>query len=273
MAANNKAEATFLIYAFIGLERFNGGTDRAKLTTWSKLCNLFNVVALNLRLTLVVLPTLALSSWLHRPIATALAWAGLGWAVVSWGQTRPAPAPAFAYVRAEQGVLWWQIRNEPPLGQYYVETWKNQNWQAENVVAIAPDKNATYGQTLYFQSGLNRYRVRLDAPAVPSLVSSVVEFESPNEFIKVFPLNVADYLYFSKPVQYQITLATGQAVLKGYAKVVDCRPLSPGLYWVQFGNRREKFLKKQPLPSPLGAGQPNRHEKNHRGHRWLLGLR
>jgi hypothetical protein len=183
--------------------------------------------------------------WLRRSIFVGLAGAGLGWATFSWGQQPLAmPAPAFAYVRAEQSVLWWQTRNEPPSGQYYVETWKGQNWQTENVVTIEPEKKATYGQVLYFQAGLNRYRVRLQAPSVPTLVSSVVEFESPNEFVRVFPLNVTDYLYFSKPIQYQITQANGQLVLKGYAKLVDCRPLSPGLYWVQFDNRREKFLKK-----------------------------
>jgi hypothetical protein len=106
--------------------------------------------------------------------------------------------------------------------------------------------------TYYFQimphSGKNQIRVSQIDNTGDKRSSQAIFFHSGLPSPKISPTKVRDNLYFkasSKDVKtkFEVYDAYGNLLKVGFATMVDCRNLVSGVYFINFDNQTEKFIK------------------------------
>ena len=78
--------------------------------------------------------------------------------------------------------------------------------------------------------------------------SPETSFNSPSAVVKKSPTKVRDYIYFKanqKAVKSKFELydAFGNLLKVGFSDLVDCKNLVNGVYFINFDNTTEKFIK------------------------------
>jgi hypothetical protein len=171
------------------------------------------------------------------------------WAVLANDLSTPHPTDTgFRFVMVEiiNGELRWEVDGEVAQGQYRIETLLNNNWTTAQVVPANSLSRGSYAFRLSLVGSLAnipiKYRVAFTAPQSKELISPEVELLVGE--ITFYPVNVTDNLHFSQSIRYQIVTPAGQTMLKGSGTSVDCRQLAPGLYYLMFDSRKERFVKK-----------------------------
>jgi hypothetical protein len=151
----------------------------------------------------------------------------------------------FVFLNVDDHALHWQAKGEKKMGKYFVEKFEHNNWSMEQAVdgRGAPGGNE-YRLPVRHHAGNNRYRIKYLEVSGRSYYSDEVHIESAREVVDFYPKKVADKLSFTSAVDYEIRDAYGSKVLEGHGQTVDCASLKPGLYYVSFENRTEKFFKK-----------------------------
>jgi hypothetical protein len=147
------------------------------------------------------------------------------------------------------GKLVWESSLEKGKLPYVVEQYRWNKW-----VAIGElDSKGTEGNNKYeFQvsphSGKNLIRVAQFDYTGKGRYSSEVKFQSTVPLVSKKPTKVKDKIEFftsAKPVEtrYEIYDAYGNIVKKGVGSIVNCTNLVKGVYYINYDNINEKFIK------------------------------
>ena len=100
------------------------------------------------------------------------------------------------------------------------------------------------GVRLYYRAAQRSYVANMKVYTTRHLTSLAIAERIP---LNLFPNPAQDWLVMNPKLEgmpYTVLNAAGQTVQKGqYAGGIDLRALSPGLYWVQAGGARERFVK------------------------------
>jgi len=143
------------------------------------------------------------------------------------------------------GKLNWSTTGEKGKLPFIIEQFRWNKWVAigevEGVGTVGTNR---YEFTVLPHSGENKVRVVQIDHSGEKKASKDVSFKSNVAIITKTPAIVEDFITFSAETRYEIYDAYGNIVKKGVDKSVNCMNLLKGVYYVNFDNKNEKFVKK-----------------------------
>ena len=149
----------------------------------------------------------------------------------------------------QNGLLTWKTTDEHGKLPFIVEQFRWNKWVA---VGEVQGKGTPCQNSYEFQvtphSGENTIRVVQIDHSGAKKTSSQVKFTSSVDPVAKSPLKVKNVINFSsngQPVEtrYEIFDAYGSIVKKGVGSTVNCENLVKGIYYINFDNINEKFIK------------------------------
>jgi hypothetical protein len=147
------------------------------------------------------------------------------------------------------GDLTWTTTNESGKLNFLVEQYKWDKWvTVGEVMGEGKSGSNTYLLKLYPHSGKNEVRVSQVDNTLKKRSSKSYFFVSSNLPIVKSPTKVKDYITFKSngketETYFEVFDAYGNILKSGKATKVDCRNLLNGLYYLNFDNTTEKFIK------------------------------
>lgn len=148
------------------------------------------------------------------------------------------------------GKLQWQTKNEHGKLPYIVEQYRWNKWVAiGEVEGIGTEGLNKYEFKVSPHSGENTVRVVQIDHSGEKRASTQVKFKSSTPVIVKNPAIVKDVINFTAndaaaETRYEIYDAYGNIVKKGVGTSVNCANLLKGVYYINFDNINEKFVKK-----------------------------
>ena len=149
----------------------------------------------------------------------------------------------------ENGVLNWAAKNEQNILDYEIEKFKWGEWKSVGQVrGKGGVKVQSYTYKLPIHSGKNKIRVsQLDNTGVKN-TSKAIEFVSDIAPFTFIPSSVRDYIYFyhegkKAKTKFEVYDAFGNLLKIGSGRSVDCRNIVNGIYYINYDNKSEKFIK------------------------------
>lgn len=149
---------------------------------------------------------------------------------------------AFNSVNMEKRQLSWATKNEHARGRYFIERYEYSHWKILN--EIYSSGAGRYVQPITHNSGSNKYRIKYLDERGNAIYSDVLDYESDNKPITIYPKRVTDILYLSDSVYYQVLDKYGNEISKGVKKEVNLERLPSDVYYLNVDNRTYKFFKK-----------------------------
>lgn len=153
-------------------------------------------------------------------------------------------------INVSEDKLKWETTNENGKLPYIVEQYRWNKWVAVGEVdGIGTSGNNKYEFKVTPHSGENVFRVVQIDHSGEKRVSNQVKFSSKIATVVKSPAIVKDDIQFTSngtPVEtrYEIYDAYGNIVKKGVGSSVNCSNLLKGVYYINFDNINEKFVKK-----------------------------
>jgi hypothetical protein len=147
------------------------------------------------------------------------------------------------------GVIKWTTADEAGSLDFIIEQYRWNRWVEAGQVKGKGTKQAN---AYYFQitphSGKNQIRVSQIDNTGEKRSSQSVFFNSGLSSLKMSPAKVRDNLYFKvggkeAKTKFEVYDAYGNLLKVGFSTMVDCRNLVSGVYFINFDNQTEKFIK------------------------------
>ncbi|MCT4559980.1 MAG: hypothetical protein N4A41_01260 [Crocinitomicaceae bacterium] len=150
---------------------------------------------------------------------------------------------------SETGRLTWTTSGEKGKLPFVIEQYRWNKWVAVGEVqGKGTESENTYEFQVTPHSGENRIRVAQFDHTGKGRYSTEVKFDSALPPVSKSPAMVKDRIEFkanNQPVEtrYEIYDAYGNIVKKGVGSVVNCANLVKGVYYINYDNVNEKFIK------------------------------
>jgi hypothetical protein len=139
----------------------------------------------------------------------------------------------------------WSTKGEKLGDKIFIEQYLYNNWVTiKEVPAKGSASSNHYNFPSNNHSGLNKYRIRFVEKEGSSYYSKTVEIISSKPEVTFFPKRVANKIYLSRAVDYEIVDGYGNPLIKGKGSEIVCEKLPEGVYYLNVDNKTEKFLKK-----------------------------
>jgi hypothetical protein len=147
------------------------------------------------------------------------------------------------------GVIKWITAEEAGSLDFIIEQYRWNRWVD---VGQVKGKGTKQSNSYYFQitphSGKNQIRVSQIDNTGEKRSSQSVFFNSGLSSLKMSPAKVRDNLYFkvggkAAKTKFEVYDAYGNLLKVGFSTMVDCRNLVSGVYFINFDNQTEKFIK------------------------------
>lgn len=145
--------------------------------------------------------------------------------------------------------LIWNTINEQGVLDFRIEQFKWGRWvETGQVKGFGTKDRHSYSFQLNPHSGKNKVRVTQLDNSGEKRKSNELIFDSKQPKVKKTPSKVSDYIYFNSKgkqvkTNYEIYDAYGNLLKIGFSNKVDCTNLVNGIYFVNFDNVTEKFIK------------------------------
>ncbi len=148
-------------------------------------------------------------------------------------------------IKVANNTLSWITKNESGKLPFLVEQFRWNKWIR---IGEVDGKGGANGSTYQFEvtphSGENQFRVKqMDYTQKPN-ISKTARFRNNSEEIAVRELKIKETLQFTGETMYEIYDSYGNIVKKGYSSSVDCQSFKKGIYYVNYDNKTEQFVKK-----------------------------
>lgn len=147
-------------------------------------------------------------------------------------------------IHADSSKLEWVTTGELESGKFFVEKWTGKQWQPLVSLEARGAENSRYETAVQHQGGENRYRIKYLQNDGETFYSSVQRYEAGTEPLTFAPTRVSDKIYFNRETSYLVKDPKGKQVAKGFGKEISLGHLSPGLYYLTYGENSGKFYKK-----------------------------
>ena len=149
----------------------------------------------------------------------------------------------------KNAVLKWTTKNEGEVLDYHIEKFKWNNWVSVGQIrGKGNDSKNSYSYKVPLHSGENKIRVsQLDNSGEKRPSQALVYF-SETVPLTMGPSSVRDYLYFysedhKSKTRFEVFDAFGNLLKAGYSNNVDCKNIVNGIYYINYDNKTEKFIK------------------------------
>lgn len=149
----------------------------------------------------------------------------------------------------QNGLLKWTTTNEQAILDFSIEQYKWGRWvEVGQVKGRGTANQNTYQFQLSPHSGKNTVRVSQTDSSGKPRVSKSTSFTSNVAAVSFSPTKVQSTLYFKSKGQairtkFEIYDAYGNLLKTGYSTSVDCRNIVDGVYFINYDNKTEKFIK------------------------------
>lgn len=146
-------------------------------------------------------------------------------------------------------ILEWSTTRETGILDYDVEQYKWNNWVSIGQVRGKGGESLNkYFFKVPLHSGLNKFRVSQKDNSGEKRISKEVTQESKISEFSMSPTSVRDDIFFysngtRQKTRYEVWDAFGNILKVGYSDKVDCRNIVNGIYYMNYDNKTEKFLK------------------------------
>lgn len=151
---------------------------------------------------------------------------------------------------SDDGKLKWETTNENGKLPFTIEQYRWNKWvTVGEVQGIGTPNNNKYEFKVSPHSGENTVRVVQVDHSGEKRASDQVKFKSSVPVVTKSPSIVKDLISFAAngaavETRYEIYDAYGNIVKKGVGSSVNCSNLLKGVYYINFDNINEKFVKK-----------------------------
>jgi hypothetical protein len=146
---------------------------------------------------------------------------------------------------SKEGILDWKSNSETGKLSYVVEQFRWNKWiKIGEVEGKGVEAECNYSFQTTPHSGENQFRVKqVDYTGKPRY-SKPARFKCLDGEITFTPIKVKDYIDFTSESMFEIYDSYGNIVKKGFADKVDASNLSKGIYYLNYDNKTDKFVKK-----------------------------
>lgn len=144
--------------------------------------------------------------------------------------------------RIKADVIYWQINYAIPNSKFFIETFKWNKWTVLGELS-ANDSilNKIYIYKIDPHSGLNKIRIRSIDEKSNYTFSKQFSFQNSVSQI-TYSINQPSHLIdFSSSTSFEIFDATGNLILKGREKTINCKKLPKGNYFLNYDNEMTEF--------------------------------
>ena len=147
------------------------------------------------------------------------------------------------------GTINWTTADEAGSLDFIIEQYRWNRWvEAGQVKGKGTKQSNTYHFQITPHSGKNQIRVSQIDNSGQKRSSQSVFFNSGLSPLKMSPAKVRDNLYFKvggkeAKTKFEVYDAYGNLLKVGFSTMVDCRNLVSGVYFINFDNQTEKFIK------------------------------
>jgi hypothetical protein len=149
----------------------------------------------------------------------------------------------------KDGLLTWSTHNENAVLDYSIEQFKWGRWVEVGQVKGKGQKGINqYVFQLSPHSGKNTVRISQTDNSGKARVSPSTSFVSNVQVVTFSPAKVHQNLYFKAngkavKTKFEIYDAYGNILKAGFNHVVDCTNFVSGVYFINYDNKSEKFIK------------------------------
>ncbi|MCC7050190.1 MAG: T9SS type A sorting domain-containing protein [Bacteroidia bacterium] len=145
----------------------------------------------------------------------------------------------------KDGTLKWVTKNESGKLPYVVEQFRWNKWvKIGEVQGKGMEAVSDYSTKVPEHSGENKFRVKqIDFSGNPRY-SDVVKLKSTSPEVQFGPIKVSNEIMFSDETMFEVYDTFGNIVKKGTGKNVDVSSLPKGIYYLNYDNKSDKFVKK-----------------------------
>lgn len=145
----------------------------------------------------------------------------------------------------KEGNFTWKAKNETGQLDYVVEQFRWNKWvKVGEVEGTGTQETSEYSFKITPHSGENQIRVKqVDYSGRPRYSESV-KFMSPKEPLEFDPIKVKKEIMFTGETLYEIYDSYGNIVKKGYGDKVEVSNLKKGIYYLNYDNKTDTFVKK-----------------------------
>lgn len=149
----------------------------------------------------------------------------------------------------KDGLLKWTTSNEQAVLDFSIEQYKWGRWvEVGQVKGKGTKSTNSYQFQLTPHSGKNTVRVSQTDSSGKPRASQSASFNAQVPVVTFSPTKVYTNLTFKakgQPVKtkYEIYDAYGNLLKTGYSSTVDCRNIVNGIYFINYDNKTEKFIK------------------------------
>ena len=149
----------------------------------------------------------------------------------------------------DNGILEWITTEEIGILDYDIEQFKWNNWVSVGQVRGEGRKSKNnYSFKVPLHSGSNKFRVSQTDNSGEKRTSKEIIHDSNITEFEMSPSSVRDYISFysnaqKKKTRYEVFDAFGNLLKVGFSNKVDCKNIVNGIYYMNYDNKTEKFLK------------------------------
>jgi hypothetical protein len=145
----------------------------------------------------------------------------------------------------KDGVLRWGTKGESGKLAFAVEHYRWNKWvNVGEVEGTGTSGLNEYSFKIAPHSGENQFRVKQVDYTGKSRSSTTAKYKSLSPEVSFSPLKASKEIIFSDETMYEIYDIYGNIVKKGFAKKVDVSNLIKNIYYLNFDNKMDQFIKK-----------------------------
>ncbi|MFZ9586950.1 MAG: T9SS type A sorting domain-containing protein [Crocinitomicaceae bacterium] len=147
------------------------------------------------------------------------------------------------------GMVSWTTMDEAGSLDFIIEQYRWNKWVEAGQVKGKGTKSAnSYKFQITPHSGKNQIRVSQIDNSGTKRSSQIAYFNSGLPVLKISPTKVRNNLYFKASgkeakTKFEVYDAYGNLLKVGLSSMVDCRNLVSGVYFINYDNKTEKFIK------------------------------
>jgi len=145
----------------------------------------------------------------------------------------------------KEGVINWTTKGETGKLPFVVEQFRWSKWikvGEEEGVGTGGTNNYSFKCTPH--TGENLFRVKqIDYTGKPRY-SKAAKYRSLDNEVTFHPIKVKKDIIFTAETMFEIYDSYGNIVKKGFAEKVDVSNLAKGIYYLNYDNKTDKFVKK-----------------------------
>lgn len=152
----------------------------------------------------------------------------------------------------KNGTVIWETKDEKGSLDFIIEQYRWGRWvEAGQVKGTGKSQLNTYSFQMIPSSGENKIRVSQIDNSGEKRSSATCSFVSAVPKVKKSPSRVTENIYFKAggkrvKTKFEVYDAFGNLLKVGFSDMVDCTNLLDGVYFINFDNVTEKFIKTNP---------------------------